>query len=112
MSIDQGVIRWERPPPVEASHRRRGRGRPWALVSFQLQQNPGKWGLLDDDSTPGLASTTSRINSGDFRWFRPAGAFVATQRTVDGRLYVYAVYIGENHEYAERAGVECVDHSH
>jgi hypothetical protein len=63
--------------------------------------------LIDGGSNAG--TTVARINSGHTQWFKPAGSFFAVQRTINGQRIVFAVYLGVNHEYAEKAGVESVN---
>ncbi len=80
--------------------------RPWALVARDLIDNPGQWGVVLDDNTSNTGSAVARINNGLTRWFQPAGAFLAVSRTLGATTLVYAVYLGENHEYAKMANVE------
>lgn len=108
ISIETAVIRWERPPdPVKKA--RRGAGRPWAAVAYQLRQRPGQWALIDEDANSRAPGVAHRINNAAVSWFAPAGSFLAVQRTVGGSVCIYAVYLGEDHEYAEVAGVVCRD---
>jgi hypothetical protein len=84
-----GVISWEDPPPPggdgTADHR------PWAIVAAELRSRPGIWALIDNRS--GNISLTTRINQGR-SWWKPAGSFEAVSRFVDGRLHIYARYVG------------------
>lgn len=102
----RGVIRWEAPPDIVTPDRvDRRPHKAWVLVALDLRDNPGEWGLVDEDCGSS-ASVSSRINNGETSWWQPAGSFFAVQRTVDGIKNVYAVFLGENHEYAEQAGVK------
>jgi hypothetical protein len=84
-----GVLRWEDPPPpVEVAAVPR---RAWAMVAAELRDEPGRWGLIDDACTgPHVAQ---RIKAG-VGWWSPAGSFDACTRSVEGRLHVYARYVG------------------
>lgn len=102
MSVDQqpsdptGVLRWEDPPPFTTTQRGDVK-RPWAIVAAELKANPGDWGVVyEGNPTPKLAV---RIEQGLSPWFRPAGAYEATQRSRRGQVTIYARYIG-----AEAAG--------
>ncbi len=86
----QGVIRWETPPPA-GGDQTGTRQRPWALVAAQLRDRPGQWALIDDHG--GNVTLATRIGNGT-SWWKPAGAFEATTRMINGRLHVYARYIG------------------
>ncbi len=101
----RGVIRKERPPDTSMPETRRP-SRPWAWIAADLRADPGEWYLIEDDGGYNSASVTNRINNGSSSWWRPEGSCFALQRTIDGKVHVYAVYLGENHEYAEQAGVQ------
>lgn len=84
---DGGVIRWEDPPPVPVGRPSPG---PWALIAHQLRGRPGEWGLV---ALEGHTAIAARINNG-VSWWAPAGSFQATVRTIDGRMHVWARYVG------------------
>lgn len=86
------VLRWEEPPPARTGQRL-GRDRiPWAVIAQELKDQPGKWAVVHEgDPDPKLAA---RIEKGLSPWFRPAGAFEATQRSRGGQVTVYARYVG------------------
>jgi hypothetical protein len=87
VGYEGGVIRWEEPPePVDPRQTRR----PWALVAAQLRSRPGVSGLIDDQSNFTIAV---KIRNGQ-GWWAPKGAFEATTRLIDGRIHVYAWYVG------------------
>ncbi len=101
-----GVISWEDPPPILITPPTPVR-RAWQLVAADLRRTPGKWGRVHNDAKTNAASISHRINSAGFRWFRPAGAYVAVQRRMpNGMIRVYAVYVGPNREYAELARID------
>lgn len=102
-----GVLRWERPPAPGLTGGG-GRRRPWPVVAADLRKNPGEWGVVLEDGGTNSGTTVARINNASTRWFKPAGAFYAVQRQVEGQVTVYAVYIGVNHEYAEKAGIAAI----
>ncbi len=100
-----GVLRWERPPSTNNTGGTPYR-RAWAVVAADLRNNPGEWGIVLENGGTNGGSVVARINNGQTQWFLPAGAFLAVQRTLPGNnVTVFAVYLGENHEYAEKAGV-------
>jgi hypothetical protein len=84
---DDGVIRWEEPPPVPL---RGDAKRPWSLVAAQLRARPGDYALIAEGAGAELAP---RINTG-VSWWAPPGAYKAVSRKIDGRLCVWAVYLG------------------
>lgn len=84
---DGGIIRWEDPPDVEPARR----SRPWALVAHQLRHRPGQWALIDDQSNTWIQP---RIVSGRGHWWKPRGAYESVTRTLNGRIYTYARYVG------------------
>lgn len=84
-----GVLRWEDPPPPAVGGN--GPRRPWALVAAQLRERPGCWALIDDSTT--FPAYTARITAG-VGWWAPRGAFEACVRGVEGRLCMYARFVG------------------
>lgn len=85
---DGGVIAWGPPPDTSPPQQHR---RPWPLVAAQLRKRPGEPALIDDQSNLSLAP---KINKG-VGWWKPKGAFSATTRIVDGRVYTWAWYTGD-----------------
>lgn len=87
-----GVIRWEDPPEAD----RRGNTlapavADWYRIAAQLRARPGDWAAISvADST----NTPSFIRSGRYAAFRPAGAFDAVGRRVNGTYTVYARFVG------------------
>lgn len=75
-------IVWEEPPAPRE-------GAPWsspARTAAVLRSNPGRWARIATKSTPGAATTAARhITYGEVSFWRPAGAFEATSRTVWSR---------------------------
>lgn len=99
-----GVLRWEAPPEAGYAGGSAKR-RPWPIVARDLRDHPGEWGVVLVDGGTNSGSTVVRITGGHTQWFEPAGSFLAVQRSVNGQVIVYAVYLGPNHEYAVKAGV-------
>ncbi|MBA2951458.1 hypothetical protein [Streptomyces himalayensis] len=88
-------IRWEEPPRVH-SYPGGGRGRH-AEIAAQLKERPGEWAKV----LTFASSETARSMAYSIRYaarlaaYRPAGAFEAVSRKVDGETCVYARYVGE-----------------
>ncbi|GAA2716121.1 hypothetical protein GCM10010429_37840 [Micromonospora olivasterospora] len=86
------MVRWERPPPPA----RRGNN---ALMTgaarraaAELREQPEAWGVVVEGA--GARVLVTRIRQGlDLAW-QPAGAYEAVCRTVDGRITIYARYVG------------------
>jgi hypothetical protein len=83
-----GVISWEDPPPGMVGGS--SPNRPWAIVAAQLRTRPGVWALIDRDSNIVLQSRIKRGVS----WWGPPGSFEVTTRNIDGRILIWARYIG------------------
>lgn len=87
------VIRWEDPPPTRAGAR--GEAKPvigHELIAVQLRRKPGEWALIYEvRSAPALVT---EINAGVLQAYRPAGAYEATSRLIDGIFRVYARFVG------------------
>lgn len=56
-----------------------------------LRRRPGKWAVFAEATSN---STASAINKGKLTAFRPAGAYEATGRTVEGGFKVWVRYVG------------------
>lgn len=86
------VIRWEDPPPFTTAQRTTDRT-AWAVIAQELKAKPGEWGVVHEGRSD--PSMPRRIRLGTSPWFRPAGEFEATQRTLaDGLVVTYARYVG------------------
>jgi hypothetical protein len=86
------IIRWETPPPFTTAHRTTDRT-PWAAIAVELRARPGEWAVVHEGKAD--VSMQRRIRLGTSPWFRPAGAFEATQRRGgDGVVATYARYVG------------------
>ena len=88
-------IVWEAPPP---SRQGQGGGRPSRMdpLAAALRTRPGEWALAYQCEASNVASRRMYgITRGIAASFRPAGAFEATSRKVDGEYRVYARYVGE-----------------
>ena len=88
------LVRWEEPPRADAW---RGSNRyDWTAIGAVLQKKPGKWAVVAVYETVSrAASQAGAIRAGVVSALRPAGAFEAMSRTVDGECRVYARYVGE-----------------
>lgn len=93
--LAETVIRWEEPPPLI-----RGVRRPAAVtaaeralrIAAELRARPGQWGVIAEGANSRVLTT--RIRNGVVAVWRPAGAYEAVCRSVDGRITVYARYVG------------------
>ncbi len=85
----QGVVEWSDPPPPGGDQP--STLRSWAVVAVELRNRPRQWGLVE---TAGNVSLSARINAGK-AWWAPKGAYEATSRLIDGKLHVWARYLGE-----------------
>lgn len=82
---------WEDPPPAE----RRKRSQ-WGQVADQLRARPHTWARIREcRSNAAARSTATQIRRGRRDGMEPAGSFEAESRTVDGRHFVYARFVGE-----------------
>lgn len=83
-------LRWEDPPA------RGGTKVQWDLIGTALRERPGVWAFVTTCKKPLSAAGVARnIRAGKYVPFRPAKAFEAAARTVDGEHRVYARYVGE-----------------
>lgn len=74
-----------------------GTGRPDMnqLIAKQLKSNPGKWGIIKESDKPHTVAMVTVINQGKSPAFAPAGAFKAASRTKNGKVTIYAQYVGD-----------------
>lgn len=64
-------------------------------AAIQLKANPNSWARIQEREKRGDAATAAyQIRKGILAAFRPAGYFEAQSKTVDGRFFVYARYVG------------------
>ncbi|SOE25648.1 hypothetical protein [Streptomyces sp. OK228] len=85
-------LHFEDPPPAA----RLGSRVDHAAVAAELKARPGEWAIVGTHATGGAANTAAgRIKSGHPHAYRPAGAFDAVGRTVNGEHRTYAMYRGE-----------------
>ncbi len=87
-----GVIRWEFPPTAKPVGRY-GVTLAHELIASQLRRRAGEWALVAEN--PGNSSLAGHIKSASIAAYRPAGAYEAVTRTVDGVVRIYARYVGE-----------------
>lgn len=91
MVAAERVIAWEEPPP--ANH---GRGPSHEPLAAALRAKPGEWAhVLTYDTSATSAMTAGHIRRGVGVAWRPAGAYEAASRKVNGENRVYARYVGE-----------------
>jgi hypothetical protein len=90
MAKDFDIVRWEDPPPPGRGHAAYSFG--GYLIARTLKNNPGKWAVVAEWS-PNTA-LANHINKAHNQAFRPAGAFEAVRRIVNGVPTVYARYVG------------------
>lgn len=84
-------LTWEEPPPGS-----RGPNKNHQDVALVLKANPGVWAKIGTyASSASSGSTAHFVRTGRLKAFRPAGAFEATARTVEGEHFVYARYVGD-----------------
>lgn len=85
------TIRFEAPPL--ANRTPRGRAVQKDVVR-QLRAHPGEWAIVHyADTRAGAYAMAFQIRRGVLASFRPAGAFEALGRTVDGEYRVYARFV-------------------
>lgn len=90
MPLTGDQLVWCKPPPPGAN--KRGTRRAWAAIAYQLREHPGEWALVAD--IDGNLTLAHRIQHGH-AWWAPAGAFETATRMIDGRLHLWARYIGD-----------------
>lgn len=91
MSEKPSVVRWEDPPPARNNYPRGVGHSRWAGVADELRARPGVWALLGEHA----AGLSTHIRLGQMLCFAPSGDFDAVSRVVDGRVLVYARYLGD-----------------
>ena len=65
-------------------------------VAQELRDNPGRWGIVKvHGKAQDSSSMANTIRKGVTGAWKPAGAFEAAARTVNGEHRVYARYVGE-----------------
>ncbi len=98
MSEQAQIIRWENPPATT----RRGVGRPrdhtWNQVAEQLRARPGQWAVVEDDMPANRTAIANHIRQGAILAFAPSGTYDATSRSKQGRVTIYARYVGDGDE--------------
>lgn len=61
-------------------------------MAEQLRERPNTWAKLAVG--PAAQAQHSRIVGGKTGNWRPAGAFLATTREIDGEVHLWAMYVG------------------
>lgn len=85
------VIRWEDPGP-----RTRAPAGDYWKIAAELRANPGRWAVVREGTRMTVIGHGTSIQTGKIEAFRPAGSFEATCRSRDGKVVVYARYVGED----------------
>jgi hypothetical protein len=97
---------WESPPGSSSSRRQ---GVSHIQAAQACREKRGQWMRLREyPSAQSSSSTANVIRRGATPPWRPAGAFWALARTVEGRHYVYVRYVGEDQE-SERSAPDAPD---
>ena len=93
------ILRWEAPPPPKARTRSVSLGHSrYAPIADQLRANPGRWAVVLE-GRPGVGTAlATHIRMGHMKCFTPAGDFDATMRSIGGRGFVYARFVGDGGE--------------
>jgi hypothetical protein len=91
------AIRFEEPPlSARPPYSKRASTKDAAL----LMERPGEWAVIREPASRMAAYAMAyQIRRGILAGFRPAGAFEAMGRTVNGTYRVYARYIGTDGEH-------------
>lgn len=74
------------PDPIAAAAER------WREVADYLRAHPGEWHRVAKNDV--RRSVGANIRRGQLRAFRPVGAFEAATRLEDGKVRVFARYVG------------------
>lgn len=101
------IIRWEEPPP--ATRRGLGGGRPltdtrptpgtigprarYIAVAAELRTRPGAWAVIRESTTP--SGLGAQVSLGRQAAFTPPGDYQGTTRYRNGKVTVYARYLGD-----------------
>lgn len=86
------VLRWEAPPPA----RRRRVSEVAAdhdAIAAALRARPGRWAVIASGSVQ--TGLVAQIRRGAMPAYQPTGAYEAVRRTVEGRVVVYARFVGD-----------------
>lgn len=91
------TLRFETPPPRQTGPSSVDpRSIANARTAELLRDLPGEWAIVTTRATGNRAHTYAYgIRTGALHAYRPAGAFEAKARTVDGEHRVYARYVGD-----------------
>lgn len=85
-------VTWQDPPPGPS----RGPGKDHFIIGQELRKKPTAWANIGSYGTINAAyAAASRIRTGGYPAYRPAGAFEAVKRTVNGAHCVFARYMGD-----------------
>jgi hypothetical protein len=88
---------WEDPPGAMSGTRT---PRPeWADT---LMARPGQWARVQEFDTPTLSGTAAGGIRHGRSWAKPKGTWDAVSRTIDGRCWLYARYVGPPNGRAEQ----------
>ena len=86
------ALHFEDPPPSRQFAPRTDH----VAVAAELKAHPGQWAIISRHRTAAAAATAAgRIKCGFPAAYKPAGAFDAVARTVNGEHRMYAMYRGE-----------------
>jgi hypothetical protein len=88
---------FEELPPAAATRGGSAPSRHHMEAAARLRESPGKWAVVKKPGTSLAARAAAhQIRSGSIVAYRPAGAYDAVARAVDGEFRVYARYIGDD----------------
>lgn len=86
-------IVWEDPPEPKNGHKG-----VWVERLGPLTKRPGKWARVQERKSSSAAYSAATLiktgRNGKARMRRPLGQWEACVRSVDGKFYVYARYLG------------------
>lgn len=89
---DQITVTFEPLPPPSGA---RLRSAVLAELAAELRARPMSWGCIGTYATHNTAASKAHnIRRGNLAAFRPAGAYAAESRKVNGEYRVYACYVG------------------
>ena len=90
------TLRFEAPPLANRTPRGRAVDKD---VPRQLREHRDEWAIVHTAQTrAGAYAMAHQIRTGVLASYRPAGAYEARGRTVDGEYRVYARYVGTDGE--------------